>query len=357
MTSRFSKIDSVGSRSKRANTDKRPTSERVESVFAFLDHLISALPVRPGHRQLLQIHSKVGKERAEAWPQMSSIQLPLLVHAAVTNDESPALPVAGACTLLYLGADLFDSILDDELPPLWQARDPSEAGLAATTLLGALPQLSIARLQEQGTPPERLWKLAYLFADYGLKMGGGQFEDLRFPSLENVSIEDSRAMAEHKSGAEYALFAAAGATLATEDPSTIEAYAAFGSCFGTAQQLINDVQDIWGGKDSRDLLNGKCTLPIVHALSTLTGEKRERLRELLAAARESTKLHDEVRSLLAEAGSLRYTALIVWLYQQQARAHLTSASPREPAGRELYTLLDQASLLPQPSSAQPPDAI
>ena len=327
----------------------------MERVFAFLDQLILALSVRPGHRQLLQIHLRVGKERAEAWPEMSSIQLPLLVHAAITGDERPALPVAGACTLLYLGADLFDSILDHELPPSWQARDPSAASLAATTLLGALPQLSIARLQELGTPPERLWTLALLFADYGLTMGAGQYEDLLLPTLENVSVEDSRAMAEQKSGAEYALFAAAGATLATEDRSTIEAYAAFGSCFGIAQQLINDAKDIWGDERGQDFLNGKRTLPVVHALSTLRGERRERLQQLLAAARGSTEHHDGVRELLAEAGSLRYTALIVWLYQQQARSHLASVSPREPAARELYTLLGQASILPQPSASQPSD--
>ena len=159
-------------------------------------------------------------------------------------------------------------------------------------------------------------------------------------------------MAEHKSGAEYALFATAGATLATEDPSAIEAYAAFGSCFGIAQQLINDAQDIWGHKRGRDLSNGKRTLPVVHALSTLGGERRVRLQGLLAAARESREHHDGVRELLAEAGSLRYTALIVWLYQQQARSHLASASPREPAAQELYNLLDQASFLPQHRDAR-----
>ena len=286
---------------------------------------------------------------------MSSIQLPLLVHAAITGDEMPALPVAGACTLLYLGADLFDSIIDHELPPLWRARGSSEATLAATTLLGALPQLCIARLQQQGTPPATLWRLAHRFANAGLIMGAGQYEDILFPSLENVSIEDSRAMAEHKSGAEYALFATAGAALATEDPSTIEAYAAFGSCFGIAQQLINDAKDIWGGKRGQDLLNGKRTLPLVHALSTLRGEQRERLQKLLAAARESTEHHDKVRTLLAAAGSLRYTALVVWLYNQQAQGHLARASPREPAARELHTLLEQASLLPQHGAAQPSD--
>jgi geranylgeranyl pyrophosphate synthase len=171
--------------------------------------------------------------------------------------------------------------------------------------------------------------------------------------VQDVSIEDSRAMAEHKSGAEYALFARAGATLATEDPSTIEAYAAFASCFGIAQQLINDAEDIWGDKRGQDLLNGKRTLPIVHALSTLHGKQRERLQKLLRAARESPEHHDGVRAVLAETGSLRYTALIVWLYQQQARNHLASATPREPAARELYALLDRASLLPR--AAQPSD--
>jgi geranylgeranyl pyrophosphate synthase len=329
--------------------------ERIGRVFVFLDELISALPLRSSHRELLQIHLRLGKERAEAWPEMSSVQLPLLVHAAITGDDRPALPVAGACTLIYLGADLLDSVLDDELPSCWHTRDSSEAILAATTLLGALPQLSIARLEEQGTPPARIWLLSHLFADTGLEMSAGQYEDLLFPGLENVSLEDSRAMAERKSGSEYALFARAGAVLATDDPSTVEAYAAFSSCFGTTKQLINDAQDIWADNCSQDLLNGKRTLPIVHALSTLRGEQRERLQKLLAAARESTEHHSEVRALLARAESLRYTALIVWLYQQRARSHLAAACPQGAAGRELHMLLAQASLLPQPREARPSD--
>jgi geranylgeranyl pyrophosphate synthase len=74
---------------------------------------------------------------------------------------------------------------------------------------------------------------------------------------------------------------------------------------------INDAQDIWGHKRGQDLTNGKRTLPVIHALSTLGGEKRERRQELLSAARGSTEHHDGVRELLAEAESLRYTALIV----------------------------------------------
>jgi hypothetical protein len=52
--------------------------------------------------------------------------------------------------------------------------------------------------------------------------------------------------------------------------------------------------------------------------------------------------------LLAAAGSVRYTALIVWLYQQQAQNHLAVASPPGVAGREIRMMLDEVSLLPQP---------
>jgi geranylgeranyl pyrophosphate synthase len=316
-------------------------------VFALLDQVIEALPVHSYHREVLQAHFRIEREQAAAQPEMSAIQMPLLVHEAITGDERAALPVAAACTLFFLGADLYDSILDHELPPYWRTRDSAEVNLAATTLLAALPQHSIALLRKEGTPPARLWALSHLFADTILELNAGQHEDVLFPNLRNVSLEDSRLMAERKSGSAGALLAKAGAVLATEDPLTIEAYAAFGLCFGTAKQLINDVWDIWGEDTSRDLLNGKRTLPIVHALSTLRGEQRERLQNLLAVARESAEHHDEVRALLAAAGSVRYTALIVWLYQQQAQNHLAVASPPGVAGREIRMMLDEVSLLPQ----------
>ena len=139
--------------------------------------------------------------------------------------------------------------------------------------------------------------------------------------------------------------------LATDDPTVIERYAAFGLWLGTAGQVCSDVGDIWGEGISRDLLNGERTLPIVYALSALRGASRERLQGLLVAARESAECHDEVRALLAAAGSLHFTALVVEIYRHRARHHLAAASPREPAGRALRLLLDRTSLLPMGDGA------
>ena len=320
--------------------------ERVEQVFAFIEELISALPVPPNHRDLLQLHVSVGREQALVHSEFPAIQLPLLVHAAITGDEGPALPVAGACTLLYLGADLFDNVLDHELPPSWHARDPVEANLAAATLLVAVPQLALARLRERGTQPARLWTLAHLFAEVLLTMSAGEHEDLLFTDREDVTTEMCTTMAERKSGSEFSLFTKAGAILATEDPLVIEEYAAFGLCLGTAAQICTDVRDIWKRENGMDLLNGKRTLPIVHALHTLRGESRQRLQELLRAVQEGDERHEEVRTLLLAAGSVHYTALLLEIYRQRASQHLAAASPREPAGQALRILLDRTSLLP-----------
>jgi Polyprenyl synthetase len=325
--------------------------ERVEWVFAFLEELITTLPVPPSHRELLRVHLGVGREQAKAYPELPAIQLPLLVHAAITGDEGPALPVAGACTSLYLGADLLDNVIDHELSPIWDIRDPAEAHLAAATLLAAIPQLSLSRLQGQGTPVARLWALTHSFVETLLTMSAGEHEDLLFTKSEDVTPERCRTMCERKSGSELALFARAGAILATEDVELTERYAAFGLCLGTATQICTDVWDIWKGKNSRDLLNGKRTLPIVHALTMLRGGSRERLRELLGAVRNRAQCHDEVRTLLLEAGSVHYTGLIVEVYRQRARNHLAAASPKEPAGQALRMILDGTSLLSTGESA------
>jgi geranylgeranyl pyrophosphate synthase len=319
--------------------------ERVEQVFAIIEELIEALPVPLRHRELLHVHLGVGREQIDIYPELPAIQLPLLVHAAITGDQRPALPLAGACTLLYLGADLFDNLIDDELPASWDTWDPTEAHLAATTLLAAGPQLSIDRLQGQGTPVARLWALSRSFAEALVTMSAGEHEDLLVTDRWDVRPEMCRALAERKSGSELALFARAGAMLATDDMELIERYAAFGLCLGAARQIYTDVLDIWKGEDSPDLRNGKRTLPIVHALSALRGESRERLQDLLRALREGAGGHDEVRKLLLAAGSVHYTTLIVEIYCQRARNHLATASPQEPAGQALHMLVDGSSLL------------
>ncbi len=324
--------------------DEAALRRRAGEVLDFLEGFVGSLPVPGGHRGLLLLHLEEGREQAAEDPALPAIQLPLLVHAAISGEEAPAVPAAGACLLLYLGADLLDNLADDELPTRWLGRGPQEVSLVAATYLSALPGLALARLGERGAPPEKLAELSRLFAQTLLTMSAGQREDLVSP--EGISLEECRAVAERRSGAEIGLFAKAGAVvLAADDARLHKAYASMGASIGTAGQIASDLHDLWRPEPSQDLLNGKKTLPVVHALSTLRGGGLENLRRLLAAARESAEPHAEARKVLLEAGSLRYAALVVEVYRRRALEGLAGANPREAAGGELRALLEETSLL------------
>src|SRR5207244_446090 len=92
-----------------------------------------------------------------------------------------------------------------------------------------------------------------------LTMSAGQHQDLRLAARDDVTVQQSREMAERKSGGELAMFARLGASLATGLASIIDAFSEFGLCVGAAGQIASDVQDIWKDELSRDLLNGKRT--------------------------------------------------------------------------------------------------
>ena len=61
----------------------------------------------------------------------------------------------------------------------------------------------------------------------------------------------------------------------------------FGLQLGIAFQLVDDLLDLYGddrlGKPRGvDVYEGKMTLPIIHALTLLHGEKRDQLSEILS---------------------------------------------------------------------------
>jgi geranylgeranyl pyrophosphate synthase len=313
---------------------------RAIHVLALAERLLDSLPGSESHAQLMKTHLAEGRRQAAAQPDLPAVQLPLLVHAAITGDDEPAVPVAVACTLLYLGADLFDNAADRELPPEWAIASGADVQLAAATLLAALPGVALAQL-ERAAPAARLWALARDFARSLTVMSAGQHDDERFSLRDDVTVEACRRMAERKVAAELALFARAGALLATDDTRLVDAYSDFGFQLGAAAGLADDTADVWLGEPSRDLLNGKRTLPVAHALQTLSGQDREQLVDLLDEATQDVGAHDAVRAALLEAGSLRYAVLVVGIYRQRALRALERAAALEGPRRHLAAYLDR----------------
>ena len=237
---------------------------------------------------------------------------------------------------MFLGADLFDNVVDDELPEGWLEAGPVAATLTAVTFL-ALVWKALGRLGEHGAPAARIGALVDLFADRLLQLSSGEHADLAGPA--SPTAEHALAIAEAKSGTQFALYTRAGAMLAGATPEQAGAYAEYGSALGTGSQLMSDLADICQGPPSDDLRNGALTLPVVHALA---GPDSERLTELLEAARTSEEAQAEVRAALIRAGSPSYVGEVAGGQRRRALDALDRAGARDPAAAELRKLVDTA---------------
>lgn len=310
------------------------TATRAEAGLDWLEALVDELPVAPAHAALFRLQIEQGRRQARGHP-IPAADLPVLVHEAVAGRPAPP-PLAGACLCVWLGADLFDNVLDEELADDWQEAGPMAATLIAVTFL-ALVWKALGRLPEYGAPGDRVAALVELFADRLLEMSSGEHADLAGPA--GLEPEDCIRIAQGKSGAQFALYARAGAILAGCGPEGADAYAGYGARLGTASQLMSDLADVSRAPASDDLRNGALTLPLVHALS---GPGGERLEPVLRAARGSEEAQAEVRAALIDAGAPAYVAGAAGEQRERGLADLARAGATGSAAGELERLLDVA---------------
>jgi len=105
---------------------------------------------------------------------------------------------------------------------------------------------------------------------------------------------------------------AIGAIVGGGTETQIEGLRNYGLDTGLAFQIQDDLLNLIGKTESTkkgfrdDITEGKRTLVVVHALSHLDGEKRERLVELLSSHTKVEADLDEAVQIMEEAGSIDY---------------------------------------------------
>lgn len=116
-----------------------------------------------------------------------------------------------------------------------------------------------------------------------------------------------------------------GAILASAGPDLRKSLAKFGSHFGTAFQITDDLLDISGshsatGKDiGADLAHGKFTLPVLLALQHASGQQLERLMSLCEIGFLSQEEAREAADLVVTAGGDRMARQLAQRHVEEAR--------------------------------------
>lgn len=132
-----------------------------------------------------------------------------------------------------------------------------------------------------------------IVADATAAMVEAEFLQIQNAENRNPSEADYFAVLQGKTAALIAAACETGAVYANGSGHQRQALRTYGTNLGLAFQIIDDLLDYLGdpGKTGKivgnDLMEGKITLPLIHALGRSDNADRSTLRELLAGTREA----------------------------------------------------------------------
>ncbi|MCL5979844.1 MAG: polyprenyl synthetase family protein [Gammaproteobacteria bacterium] len=168
--------------------------------------------------------------------------------------------------------------------------------------------------------------------------------------LENANDADLQpdayyAVIEAKTAKLFEAAARLGAILNQADPQREAALARYGSLLGTAFQLVDDALDYsvsaeqMGKNRGDDLVDGKATLPFIHAMQEGSEAERGALRDALSSGDRAGL--ERVLEIIARTRAIDYTLDIAAAKAKQAQACL-AGFPDGPERRALSFLADFA---------------
>lgn len=343
-----------------STSEAASVEQKTDQVMDAAETFVLEQAVSSRQRELFAVALDGLRKKIQVQPRQESetpflfIHLPLRVFAALRGEDTRAIPLAVATTLMYLGMDILDDLADGDLPEIWSAYRPEEINLIAVTLLTALPMRIFVSLD---APPTVRLQIIGLMADAGLLMSAGQQGDLAMAGRDDMTSAEVIAAVQGKSGGEFALFAALAALMAGVSPAQVARLTELGRAIGTAAQLFSDWCELFPSIHSRDLASGTRTLPIVMQLERLRGTERQAFVKMLEEARCGQEAQNAVRKQLEAAGIAFQSAFAVEAHSQRARRLFREAELQSPSADGLEFLLRQFSLFDALAiSVRSPDA-
>ncbi len=238
-----------------------PSDTQLDGVRSILLATLGALDAPTSFSEwlripLIQPGKVLGNSDRALW-----VQLVLASCAATAGNPAIGARVAAGVELFMAALDLLDEIEDDDFSPTVKAIGTPQALNVATALL-LLGQRTLLELPlREGLPGPA--DFARVLAAGGLTATGGQQQDLASAGAAVTSTTQALAIAQQKSGALAGTACRLGAMVGTADTTLLDLYARWGTHYGTAAQLGNDLHDALDSTQKSDIERQKGTLPLI----------------------------------------------------------------------------------------------
>jgi len=241
--------------------------------------------------------------------------LVVLSCEAVGGRSKDALKTAASMELIHTFSLIHDDIMDkDEMrrgkPSVHTLWGEPMAILAGDTLFSKAFE-TVLETNTDDIPPKRVVDALKTVVDSCIKICEGQALDISFEGKLDVKEEEYMTMIYKKTAALIAAATKSGAILGGGTEEQIEALAEYGRLVGLAFQIQDDYLDVVSDEEDigkpvgSDIVEGKMTLMVVHALANASDDDKERLISILQANNED--LVDDAIGIFNKYGSIEYT--------------------------------------------------
>jgi geranylgeranyl diphosphate synthase type I len=278
-------------------------------------------------------------KRSDGWA-----LLPRLCCQAAGGDPSWADDLAVAWFLFYAAANLMDNVQDQDQPDPWWAGCGPGYALSAASGLFFTASVAVNKLHDLEVVRDSAADLIEDFYEGFLTMCSGQHRDLIYPE---PSLDQFWEIAADKSGSFFSMACRAGACLAISDVNRLDGFRRYGHHLGILIQILDDLEEVKSLQDHRSSghwAEVRRSLPVIYAMDVYPKSIRDRLRDCLSMAHESSEAAEEALELVTKSGAVLFIQTEIEHHGFEARSGLIQAAPLSPAGELLNSFLSHLVL-------------
>lgn len=270
--------------------------------------------------------------------------LTVLCSRCCGRDDPDLYLLAAAFEYLHVASLIHDDVIDRAEQRRGRATVLARFGMTSAILAGDWLHAQCMNLIGRLAGSEGL----EIFCRATTSMVNGEFAQLRLISDTTAGEGPYFAVIRQKTGNLIASTCALGALYAGADSGRREALAAYGDHIGAAFQVVDDLLDFLGDerstgkKTGNDFIEGKVTLPLLHALDRAGGDERREMELLMRADRTGPEAFARLRALIERFDGFTTAALKARQLVQQAAACL-DIFPEHAPERDNVALLRQVA--------------